>query len=53
MSEAAATPHPVLADVDDFLAWVEGQRERYEFVAGRLVMMAAAARTTMTSRSTC
>ena len=40
MSEATATPQPVLADVDDFLAWVEGQREHYEFVAGRLVMMA-------------
>jgi Uma2 family endonuclease len=39
MSEAA-TPQPVLADVDDFLAWVQGQRERYEFVGGRLVMMA-------------
>jgi Uma2 family endonuclease len=36
----AATPQPVLADVDDFLAWVQGQRERYEFVAGRLMMMA-------------
>jgi Uma2 family endonuclease len=40
MSEATATPQPVLADVDDFLAWVQGQRERYEFVGGRLVMMA-------------
>ena len=39
MSEAAA-PQLVLADVDDFLAWVQGQRERYEFVGGRLVMMA-------------
>jgi Uma2 family endonuclease len=39
MSEAA-TPQPMLADVDDFLAWVQGQRERYEFVGGRLVMMA-------------
>ena len=39
MSEAA-TPQPVLADVHDFLAWVQGQRERYEFVGGRLVMMA-------------
>jgi Uma2 family endonuclease len=39
MSEAA-TPQPVLADVDDFLAWVQGQRERYEFVGGHLVMMA-------------
>jgi Uma2 family endonuclease len=40
MSDAPATPQPVLADVDDFLAWVQGQRERYEFVGGRLVMMA-------------
>jgi Uma2 family endonuclease len=40
MSEATATPQPVLADVDDFLAWLQGQRERYEFVGGRLVMMA-------------
>ena len=39
MSEAA-TPQEVLADVDDFLAWVQGQRERYELVGGRLVMMA-------------
>jgi Uma2 family endonuclease len=39
MSEAA-TPQPVLADVDDFLAWVQGQRERYEFVGGHLVMRA-------------
>jgi len=39
MSEAA-TPQPVLADVDDFLAWVQGQRELYEFVGGRLVMTA-------------
>ena len=38
--KATATPHPALADVDDFLAWVEGQRARYEFAAGRLVMMA-------------
>jgi Uma2 family endonuclease len=40
MPEATVTPQPVLADVDDFLAWVQGQRERYEFVGGRLVMMA-------------
>jgi len=40
MPEATATPRPVLADVDHFLAWVQGQRERYEFVGGRLVMMA-------------
>ena len=36
MTEATATPQPVLGDVDDFLAWVEGQRERYELVGGRL-----------------
>jgi Uma2 family endonuclease len=30
----------MLADVDDFLAWIQGQRERYEFVGGRLRMMA-------------
>lgn len=40
MAEATATPQPLLADVEDFLAWVEGRRERYEFVGGRLVMMA-------------
>jgi Uma2 family endonuclease len=40
MPEATATPQPMLADVDDFLAWVQGQRERYEFAGGRLVMMA-------------
>jgi Uma2 family endonuclease len=39
MSEPAA-PQPVLADVDDFLAWVQGQRERSEFVGGRLAMRA-------------
>jgi Uma2 family endonuclease len=31
---------PALGTVDDFLAWVELQRERYEFVRGRLVLMA-------------
>ena len=40
MTEATATPQPPLADLDDFLAWVEGQRERYEFVGGRLTLMA-------------
>lgn len=40
MSEAPATQHPVLDDVDDFLAWVQGARERYEFVGGRIVLMA-------------
>jgi Uma2 family endonuclease len=36
----ATTPQPPLADVEDFLAWVERQRERYEFVDGRLTLMA-------------
>lgn len=40
MTEAIATPQPLLADVDDFLAWVEGERERYEFVSGRLTLLA-------------
>jgi Uma2 family endonuclease len=40
MSEAASTTQPVLADVDDFLAWVQGQRDRYEFDRGRIVLMA-------------
>ena len=35
-----AVRHPPLQSVEDFLAWVEVQRERYEFVQGRLVMMA-------------
>jgi Uma2 family endonuclease len=35
-----AVRHPPLHTVDDFLTWVEVQRERYEFVRGRLVMMA-------------
>ncbi len=35
-----ATPQPVLGDLEDFLAWVQNQRERYEFVGGRLVLMA-------------
>jgi Uma2 family endonuclease len=41
MTEATATPPPRLVDVDDFLAWVEAQRERYEFVGGRVRLMAA------------
>ncbi len=40
MPEATASPQPVLTDILDFLAWVQGQGERYEFVGGRLVMMA-------------
>jgi Uma2 family endonuclease len=40
MPEATATPQPMLADIEDFLAWVQGERERYEIVVGRLVMMA-------------
>ena len=35
MVEATAMPQPRLVDVDDFLAWVEAQRGRYEFVGGR------------------
>jgi Uma2 family endonuclease len=38
--EATATPQPVLRDLEDFLAWVQTQRERYEFAGGRLVLMA-------------
>ncbi len=30
----------MLGDLEDFLAWVQNQRERYEFVGGRLVLMA-------------
>jgi Uma2 family endonuclease len=45
MSEATATPQPLLADVEDFLAWLEGQSERYEFVGGRLTMMAGGSET--------
>jgi Uma2 family endonuclease len=40
MVDATASPLPVLANVDDFLRWVEAQPERYEFVHGRLVLMA-------------
>jgi Uma2 family endonuclease len=40
MPEATATPQPVLGDLEDFLAWVQNQRERYEFAGGRLVLMA-------------
>jgi Uma2 family endonuclease len=39
MSEAARQL-PVLTDVDSFLDWVERQPERYEFVGGRLRLMA-------------
>ena len=42
MPGSAAPARPVLATVDDFLAWVERQGERYEFVRGRLVLMAGA-----------
>jgi Uma2 family endonuclease len=41
--EASVEPaahYPTLRGIDDFLAWVEPQRERYEFVRGRLTMMA-------------
>ncbi|HEX6142099.1 MAG TPA: Uma2 family endonuclease [Geminicoccaceae bacterium] len=40
MADATASSGPVLATVEDFLAWVEPQAERYEFVDGRLVLMA-------------
>jgi Uma2 family endonuclease len=40
MPEATAFDAPLLRDVDDFLDWVEGQRQRYELVAGRVVLMA-------------
>ncbi len=33
---------PPLRDVDEFLAWAEGRPERWQFVEGRLVMMAGA-----------
>lgn len=40
MASSAAPTYPALATIDDFLAWVERQGERYEFVRGRLVLMA-------------
>lgn len=40
MADATASSHPLLKTVEDFLVWVEPQPERYEFVAGRLVLMA-------------
>jgi Uma2 family endonuclease len=40
-----AVHHPPLRDVDAFLTWVETQRERYDFVRGRLVMMAGGSET--------
>ena len=40
MPHSTASAQPVLHTVDDFLAWVERQNERYEFVHGRLVLMA-------------
>lgn len=42
MPGSAASAHPNLTTVDDFLAWVERQDERYEFVRGRLVPKAGA-----------
>jgi Uma2 family endonuclease len=42
MAEATAAT-PVLRDVEEFLAWAEGRTERWQFVEGRLVMMAGAA----------
>ncbi|MDX1542102.1 MAG: Uma2 family endonuclease, partial [Geminicoccaceae bacterium] len=40
MVEITAPLQPVLRNVDAFLTWVESQPERYEFVRGRLVLMA-------------
>lgn len=40
MPSSTAPAQASLATVDDFLAWVERQNERYEFVRGRLVLMA-------------
>ncbi len=40
-----AVRHPSLGDVDAFRAWVEVQPERYEFVRGRLIMMAGGSAT--------
>jgi Uma2 family endonuclease len=36
----AAREHPPLRDVADFLAWAETQRQRHEFVRGRVVTTA-------------
>lgn len=41
MAEAIPTA-PILRDVEDFLAWAETRPERWQFVDGRLVMMAGA-----------
>jgi Uma2 family endonuclease len=40
MPGAVAPAQPVLRTVDDFLAWVERQHERYELARGQLVLMA-------------
>ena len=40
MPGVAAPAQRVLNTVDDFLAWVERQHERYELVRGQLVLMA-------------
>lgn len=41
MTETAVSA-PILRDVEDFLAWAETRPERWQFVEGRLVMMAGA-----------
>ncbi|MCL6606800.1 MAG: Uma2 family endonuclease [Geminicoccaceae bacterium] len=41
MAEAVATT-PILRDVEEFLAWAETRPERWQYVEGRLVMMAGA-----------
>jgi Uma2 family endonuclease len=40
MPGAVAPAQPVLRTVDDFLAWVERQHERYELARGQLMPMA-------------
>lgn len=45
MPSSAVSAHPALTTVEDFLAWVERQNERYEFVRGRLVPKAGASTT--------
>ena len=40
MHGSAAQAQPALRTVDEFLRWVEAQPARYEFVGGRVVLMA-------------
>lgn len=37
---ASVLDRPVLHDLDDFLAWLQTQEGRYEFIEGRIVAMA-------------